>query len=90
MDQYARFFKAARQKAGINQSDLAFDLHINQSDVSKIENGIKEAPISLAAKWAQLTSSQEALAALICGVDVSAVIDMLNSTVALVINSFLL
>lgn len=89
-DKYAKFLKEARRKAGINQSDLAHGLYINQSDVSKIENGKKEAPISLAVRWAQLTGSQDALAALVCGTDISVVIDMLEKINTLFINPFLL
>lgn len=78
---YGRVLKEARQQAGYNQSQFAEKLHLGQSDVSKIETDKKEAPFSLIVKWAQLTGSQEAIAALVCGADVASILaDMFTTT----------
>ena len=87
---YGKVFKAARKRANLKQEELAFKLHINQSDVSKIENDQKEMPISLAVKWAQLTQSQEIIALMIVGADVSQVLTELVNTPLNLFISYLL
>ena len=87
---YGKVFKAARKRANLKQEELAFQLHINQSDISKIENDQKEMPFSLAMKWAQLTQSQEIIALMIVGVDASQVLADLLSTPLNIISWFLL
>lgn len=61
--------KACRKRSGLSQEELAYRLLINQSDVSKYENDVKEPTISIVSAWAQYTQSQEVLVAFLCGVD---------------------
>ena len=87
---YGKVFKAARKRDNHKQEELAFKLHINQSDISKLENDQKEMPLSLAMKWAQLTQSQEIIALMIVGADVSQVLAELVNTPLNLFISFLL
>ena len=71
---YGAILKACRTRAGLSQEDLAHKLNINQSDVSKYENGTKEPPISIFQKWVNDTQTQEVMVAYLYGVDGLAII----------------
>ena|GEM_PF-606218 len=83
-EQYGAILRACRLRRGFKQDELAHELHINQSDISKIESGIKEPPLSLVKRWTDLTQAQEVLVAFICGVDglsvMQQVMDVVSST----------
>jgi len=66
---YGAILKACRARARLSQEELAHLLHINQSDVSKYENGTKEPSISILQSWTQNTQTQEVMVAFLCGVD---------------------
>ena len=66
---YGGIMRAMREKAGLSQEEIAHRLHINQSDVSKLENNYKVPCISLMSKWAQVTSSPEVVVAFLMGMD---------------------
>ncbi|WP_077623806.1 helix-turn-helix domain-containing protein [Sediminibacillus massiliensis] len=61
--------RAARQRRGFSQEELAHMLHINQSDISKYENDTKEPSISLFQQWTTNTQAQEVFVAYLCGLD---------------------
>lgn len=83
-EQYGAILRACRLRSGLKQDELAYELHIHQSDVSKIERGIKEPPLSLVQSWTTTTQTQEVLIAFICGVDglmiMQQVMDLISST----------
>lgn len=66
---YGAILKACRTRAGLSQEELADKLFINQSDVSKYENGAKEPSISMFQAWTTNTQTQEVMVAFLCGVD---------------------
>lgn len=66
---YGAILKACRERKGLTQEELAFELNVNQSDVSKYENGFKEPTLSMVQAWMSNTQAQEVLVAFICGVD---------------------
>lgn len=84
---YGSILKACRTRAGFSQEDLAHKLHINQSDVSKYENGTKEPTISIFQSWINNTQTQEVMVAYLCGVDglnmLQNVIDILPAITAI-------
>jgi transcriptional regulator with XRE-family HTH domain len=67
--EFGGILKAARQKAGLSQEELAFRLNMNQSDVSKFENDRKVPDIHTFMKWVQQTSTQEVFVAFLYGID---------------------
>ena len=69
MNEYGEVFKECRLKRGMTQEELAHRLYIQQADVSRIERNKKEPTLSLAIKWAQVTGSEDVIAALIVGMD---------------------
>lgn len=67
--QYGSILRACRERKGWNQEEMAYQLMINQSDVSKFENNVKEPPMSMFQKWALVTGSQDVLVAFIAGME---------------------
>lgn len=66
---YGGILKACRERAGLNQEELAFQLNMSQSDVSKYENNFREPSISTLQQWINQTQTQEVMVAFLCGVD---------------------
>lgn len=83
---YGAILKACRERAGFNQEELAHVLHINQSDVSKYENDVKEPSMSMFHNWAINTQATEVLVAFICGMDGLAILPTIMSLVGGFIN----
>jgi len=59
-----------RKKAGMSQEDIALELHMSISNISRLETGKYELKAIDLIRWANVTNSQEALAAMILGIDV--------------------
>ena len=66
---YGGILRACRERKGLTQEELAFELNVNQSDISKYENGSKEPTLSLVQAWLVNTQAHEVLVAFLCGVD---------------------
>lgn len=66
---FGGILKAARQRAGLSQEELAHRLNINQSDVSKFENDRKVPDVLTFIQWIQQTSAQEVMVAFLYGMD---------------------
>lgn len=66
---YGGVLKACRERSGLSQEELAFRMNLNQSDVSKFENGHKEPTISTLQLWLSNTQATEVLVAFLCGMD---------------------
>lgn len=79
--QYGSILKACRERVGWNQEEMAHQLMINQSDVSKFENNVKEPPMSLFQKWAVATGSQDVLVAFIAGMEGVSILSTILTTV---------
>jgi len=81
------FLKECRMKAGMNQADLAMELNINQSDISKIETDRKEPLTSLFKDWTVATQSTDLAIAFLYGTELMMnVPDVITNTVAGFIN----
>jgi len=78
---YGSILRACRERKGWNQEEMAHQLHINQSDVSKYENNVKEPPMSLFQKWAIATGSQDVLVAFIAGMEGVSILANILATV---------
>lgn len=61
--------KACRTRAGFTQEELADELFISQSDVSKYENDTMEPHLSTLQAWTSSTQTSEVLIAFIMGMD---------------------
>lgn len=79
--EYGAILRACRIRKGLSQEELADKLFINQSDVSKYENGVKEPSMSMFQDWAMHTQAQEVLIAFIVGMDGLTILSNLLSTI---------
>lgn len=83
------FLKQCRMKAGMNQAELAFELNINQSDVSKIESDRKEPPTSIFKDWTITTQSMELGIAFLYGTEILTTVPEIMTTVANTVAGFI-
>lgn len=80
-----------RKKAGMSQEDIALELHMSISNVSRLETGKYELKAIDYWRWANVTQCQEIAAALILGVDVGILqqaLEIATSTVGLILGGF--
>ncbi|SIT91515.1 helix-turn-helix domain-containing protein [Edaphobacillus lindanitolerans] len=78
---YGAVLKAARERHGLSQEELAHHLHIQQADVSRIENNRREPSMSLFRDWTVLTQAQDVMVAFICGMDGLTILQNIMSVV---------
>lgn len=71
--QYGFVFKKARKLSGLSQEVLAEKMLMPRSTISKVENDKMELKLSDAVRWFNATQAPEALAAMLCGVDVATI-----------------
>lgn len=72
-----------RKDAGMSQEDIALDLHMSISNISRIETGKYEAKAVDVWKWVNTTGTQDVLAAMILGLDVGVLqhaLDLISTT----------
>lgn len=67
---FSKFLKKTRQDAGFTQEDMAHELHMSISNISRLETGKYELKAIDLLNWVNVTGSQEVLAAMVLGVDV--------------------
>lgn len=76
-----------RKSAGMSQEDIALDLHMSISNVSRLETDKYELKAADLVRWANATQCQEVVAAMILGIDVGLLqqaLEMITSTASLV------
>lgn len=78
---FGAVLKRTRKHAGFSQERIAEVLHMSRSCISKLENDKKTLDAETLIQWAQATSSQNAVAALICGVDVATVLQSITTLI---------
>src|SRR5699024_11309275 len=67
--QFGSVLRKMRKSSGMSQEDLAEELHMSRSNVSRLETYHLELKAADLIRWANVTHSQEMLIALLCGVD---------------------
>lgn len=77
---FGPILRASRKRAGLTQEEMAAELCVSRTNISKLENDKMELKAAHLVKWFQVTGAPEIAAALICGVDVSVVLQLLSST----------
>lgn len=84
--------KQMRKEAGLSQEAISEELHIARSSISKLERDQLELRAFDLIRWANVTQSQEALAAMILGVDVATLqqaLDTVSTTIGLILGGIL-
>lgn len=83
--QFGQLLRDMRKKAGMSQEDIAFELHMSISNVSRLETNKYELKAADLIRWANITNSQELLAAMILGVDVGVLQQALEMVTTLMV-----
>lgn len=65
--------RTMRLKRGFSQEKMAEKLYIARSSISKIENNLLKIAGEDLIKWCRITNQQEVLMAVMCGVDMTIV-----------------
>jgi len=65
-----KLLRGMRKAAGMSQEEIAHELHMSISSVSRLETEKYELKAADLLKWASITQSQEVIAAMILGLDV--------------------
>lgn len=73
-----------RKEADMSQEELAEELHISRSNVSRLETNNLELKAIDLLNWANITGAQEVLAALVLSVDVAIVQQILDASTTVV------
>lgn len=76
---FGSVLKRVRLKAGLSQEELAEKLYLSRSSVSRLENDRLELKAADLIRWFQVTQAPEVAAALICGVDIAALMQLISS-----------
>lgn len=83
---FGPMLREARIKAGFSQEEIAPLLFLPRSSISKIENDKVELKARDLIRWFQVTQAPEIAAALLCGVDVAVVSQLLTTLIGGFIN----
>jgi len=68
--EFGKKLREMRKRAGLSQENIAHELHMSISNVSRLETEKYELKASDLVRWANVTQSQEVIAAMILGLDV--------------------
>lgn len=85
--QFGKVLRKARKDASMSQEDIALDLHMSISNVSRLETDKYELKAADLFRWVNTTQSQEVMAAMILGIDVAVLqqaLEMVGKTSTLV------
>ncbi|MBN6889810.1 transcriptional regulator with XRE-family HTH domain [Cytobacillus horneckiae] len=86
--QYGSFLKKLRLIRGYSQEEMAEQMLMPRTTISKVENNKMELKLSDAIRWGQVTNAPEALAAMLCGVDIASLTKLLTMLVGGMIRWF--
>lgn len=78
---FGPLLKKTRLMAGLTQEEMGFELNLSRPNISKLERDLVELRAADLIKWLQVTKASEVAAALLCGVDVSVVIQNISMLV---------
>ncbi|MEK4150025.1 helix-turn-helix transcriptional regulator [Robertmurraya sp. FSL W8-0741] len=73
--------RKVRKLSGLSQEELGEKLYMPRTTISKVENGKMDLKFQDALRWFTTTQTPEALAALLCGVDVNTLIQNISMLV---------
>ncbi len=85
---YGSILKKVRLKSGLSQEELAEEIYLSRSAVSRLENNRLKLTVDDAVRWGQATQATEIIAALLCGIDVAVVSELVTTLIGGFINLF--
>jgi len=82
--QFGSILRKMRKGAGMSQEDIAEELHIARSSISKLEGNLLELRAADLVRWCNATQAQEVLIAFLLGIDgintMQQIIEMFSTT----------
>lgn len=75
---YGKVLRLARIKKGLSQEELAEQIGLPRSTVSRLENNKLELKVFDAVEWGRATNSMEMIAAVLCGIDLPTIIQQMS------------
>ena len=85
---FGPILKKARISAGLSQEELAPQMFMPRSTISKLENSKMEIKATDLIRWFQQTQVPEVAVAVLCGVDLIAASQLITSLVGGFVNFF--
>lgn len=76
---FGSILKKVRLNAGLSQEKLAERVFLSRSAVSRLENDKLELKAADLIRWFQATQAPEMAAAILCGVDITALTDLITN-----------
>lgn len=81
---YGDVLKKLRLKAGFSQEEMAERMFISRSNVSRLENNRLKLTVEDAVRWGQVTQAPEVIAAMLCGIDITQVMQLISTISTLI------
>ncbi|MUV39439.1 hypothetical protein JNUCC1_03317 [Lentibacillus sp. JNUCC-1] len=75
--EFGPVLRKMRKQSGMSQEDMALELHMSISNVSRLESGKYELKAHDMIKWCQVTQMQEVFIAFTCGVDAVSIMQII-------------
>jgi len=86
--EFGQILRKMRKEAGFSQEELAEELHISRSNISRLETNNLELKASDLVNWCNVTNAQEVLIAFLLGADgigmMQQILDIMATTSTLV------
>jgi len=82
--QLGTVLRKMRRGAGMSQEDMALELHMSISNVSRLETGKYELKAIDLINWANATGAQDVLVAMLLSVDIAIVQQILEASTTVV------
>jgi len=76
---YGPLLREMRKNAGMSQEEVAHELYMSISNISRIESGKYHVKLSDAIRWANVTGAQDVFVATLLGVDVAIVQQVIDA-----------
>ena len=76
---YGPLLRQMRKQAGMSQEDVAHELYMSISNISRIESGKYHVKLSDAVRWANVTGAQDVFVATLLSVDVTIVQQIIDA-----------
>lgn len=76
---FGAVLKKLRVRAGLSQEELAEKIFLSRSTVSRLENDKLKLTVEDAIRWGQATQASEVMAAILCGIDITQIMQIISS-----------
>lgn len=76
--EFGEILRKARKSKGYTQEEMAGRMHMSRENISKLELNRVELKAADFIRWFQVTNMPEISAAMLCGIDPSVLIDLIN------------